>query len=332
MPDERKHAFLIDGSVIKTIIVAVSAICVVFRYLSHERESALLARDQQRLALSQSRAMATAQKEIEQQRAVQLQLTNEQARLALATQETSQKLRLEEQRITTAVAQFALDVQKSQQQLRQDELRMSLELKRLEGRKARHDLAYSTGQRYAKRFQIASRPAGPPGAAVRQFRIDHGFEFENLSESDIEVTLVAIDYYVGAASDAADSITVTSIGAPPDRWNAGSDQPGALVWKRAGGTASVLESASVDVTPIVSSTLNGIAVVRGGPGTGYLKPGEDIEYTDTYFVRAPADAYVLFVTSYCFNRCKNDGDFHSYMNWVSLGDGTRDSTFHDPDA
>ena len=311
---------------LKATAIVAGACWALFRYLAHERDANILALDQQRLSLRQAEVVGNFQKLSEEQRVRQLMLTNEQARLSLQTQKLGQELRIEEQRLGNEQSRLELAIQEGQRNLHQRELEASVllrqqevEAKRLESEKARYDLKYSTAQRFGREFTLsAQRLSATDRSGFADFEVSHGYAFENTSRADIEVSVVAIDFYIGVAKHVASGPRIASIGAPPDRWNAGSAQPGDVEWAKAGGMAAILGDAFVDIGKEMRVRLAGIPLVPGGPGTGLLTPERLLYYSDTYLVRAPEDAWVLFVTSYCFNRCRDSADMHSDIRWTAL--------------
>lgn len=311
-------------NVVKTISIVVGGCWIAWRYFAHERESTKLATEQQRLALRQSQVVAEFERISAEQRARQLTLGNEQSRLALQVQQSSQQYQLEAQRLGNEQARLALSIQESQRTLRQHELETSvmlqqsdIELKRLEQKKAGHDVEYATAGRFSREFSISAERLDSFGGTLPEFEVKHGLTFQNISQVDIEISVLIIDYYIGVqAAQVEDRPTIVPLGVPADRWNYGSEQSGRIKWTHIGGIGSILGDAVPDIGPMMY--FDDVKLVPGGPGTGFMKPDQRQVYTDTYIVKAPADAWVLFVTSYCFNRCKRSEDMHSYTNWVSL--------------
>jgi hypothetical protein len=285
------------GSVVQTLAVIVGGAWILFRYLNIEHAT-------------------------EAQRLEQLRLSNQQAALTLQTQKASEQLRVDELRLANETARFTLSQQQEQRLLRQKELEISVALHQLEARKVRHEVGYTEQRKFAYRFLIdAHRDQG-----ASQYVVNHGFELVNTSQRELEVSVLAIDYFIGTARD-GDTALVTPIGSPQNRWNADSEQGGHVSWKKIGCVASITPAADQQIGKKVRTRLSDCQVVTGGGGTGYLRPSERLEYTDTYHVVAAPDAYVLFVTSYCLDRCKKQEDMQYATKWVSLRDGATDRTF-----
>jgi len=311
---------------VQAVAIVVGGCWVVFQYFSHDRDRQGLALEQQRLANIQAEAVAQTSRQAEEARLSQLTLGNKQAETALLAQRKSQELSLEQQRLTNEQASLMLRISETQQRLRREELEQTvrlqqqdIDLKRLQQSKAEHDLSYSSRYRFEDKFKIEHRKVRDVDDTVGEYEVDHSFDFVNRSEVELEMSLFILDYYIGlpVANQAAGPF-VMPLGTPRDRWNPSSQQKGAYFWRRLGSTGAIYAEAIGRIPLPWNVVVDDLELIRGGAGTGVLKTEQRLSYSDAYIVRAPRNAYVAFMMSWCFNRCTNNDDLYSDFSSVQL--------------
>jgi hypothetical protein len=311
---------------IEIAAIMIGGCWVFFRYMSHEREGAKLALEQQRLATAQASAVAKTQIAAESARLEQVRLSNSQATLAVEFQTKTQSMAIEQQRLATEQGRLVLAVAESQRKLRDQELRQSVKLqeqeitlKKLQALKTAHEVELQGKYRFGRAFKLDGKRLREISDKIGEYELIHGFQFENKSETAFEVSLFVIDYYIGTPKRGGDNDdSIMPIGSPADRWNPASMQAGALEWKHVGHAGSVYAEAASSI----KAPWNDIADVKhltcGGGGTAKLQPTQSLHYDDTYLVRAPRHAYVAFVVSYCFNRCATNEDLYSRVDTIDV--------------
>lgn len=330
---------------LQAIAIIIGACWILFRYMSHERDLQTIALEQNRLAYQQASAVAQIQQQAEDARLRQLQLSNEQAAVALSTQRDAQKLALEQQRLANEQARLTLQINETQlnetqRRLRQEELekallleQQDLDLKRLQQTKAQHELAHSTRYRFTRQFTITARKDRDIDQDFGDFSVDWGYEFVNKSEVLFELSVFLLDYYIGITQldTTAHVVSVWPVGFPTDRWNPSGNIDGAIAWKRVGSNGSIYAEAIREIQPPWDWIIRQVKLSHGG-GTGVLKSEQTMRYDDTYLVRAPRTAYFAIVMSYCFNRCANNDDLYSRVDWIALTEATTPNTEPQPSA
>ncbi len=307
---------------IQVLGLVVGGCWIMFRYLSHERQAQEIALEQSRLNYQQASAVALTQQQAEEAHLSQLRLGNQQASLALKVQDKAQDLGLEQQRLTNEQARLVLRTNEAQRSLRHEELEKSvqlqqqdIELKRLQQTKATHDIEYSQHYRFSRDFTLTAQKRGEINN-LAEYAATYSFSFENKSEVQFEMSLFVLDIYVGVPKIQDPGATlVQPLGTPTDRC-----EKGAIQWKLVGTTGSILADAFGTIQSPWDGVIGELHLLRGGPGTAVLKPTQTLLYNEDYLVRAPKNAYLAIVMSYCFNRCKNNDDLYSRVNWLSLAD------------
>jgi hypothetical protein len=315
-------------TLVQVLALVVGGCWAFFRYLTHEREAAKVALEQQRLAAQQAAAVSGTEIAAESARLEQVRLANSQAILTLSFQAKTQMMAVEQQRLATEQSRLSLSIADSQQKLRDLELRQNLKLqeeeialRKLQNEKATHEMQYQGKYRFEHVFKLECKKRRDIDATTAEFELTHGFQFVNHSEVPFEVSLFVIDYYVATASSVGDDVPVImSLGSPANRWNPASTEKGALDWKLIGHHGSILAEAVGSIPKLLDHAADVTHLTRGGAGTGTLKPTESLYYDHTYFVRAPKSAYVTFVISYCLNRCATNDDVYSQSDWLDLND------------
>lgn len=164
-------------------IQAIAFVCggcwLVFRYFAHERATSIATLRQQELA-------------------------NESASIQLATATRHDLLSLRQQELSNAQAQLTLEINNAQRNLHERELatevalkQSDLQIRKLEHKKAEHDVEYSGGYRFERDLNItmSKRQTFPDGTA--EFEIQTDFKFTNRSEVNFDVSVYVLDLYLG---------------------------------------------------------------------------------------------------------------------------------------
>jgi len=277
-------------TVAEILAIVIGGCWVFFRYLSHERDAAALALEQQTLAMT-----------IEQQR-----LATDQSRLSLAIAESQRRLR---------------DVELSQNvKLKGQELALG----RLQQKKTQQEVVFGGRYRYGRQFDVVATKVRNIDEHTGEYRISYSSAISNKSTVPFEISLLALDYYVGMAKnvDASTPIYVAPIGTPANRWNGASYAPGALDWKLIGSAGSVLDSAFGNMAQDANRLSDELNLTVGGGGVGVISGDQTFVYDDTFYVRAPTTAYICFVMNYCFERCRTGLDYYYHSDSIPLEDIT----------
>lgn len=316
--------------VVQALGLVAGGCWVMFRYLAHENEAEKLAVEQQRLQYRQSVAVAQTQRQAEDARLREVQLVNEQAALALSVQHKSQDASLAQQRLANEQAHLTLQIGETQRRLRQQELEHAVRLQEQDIELKRHNLAYSSRYRFSRSFTLKISKVRDIGEEFAEYLANYSFEFTNKSQVPFELSLYVLDYYIGVPKqgDKLRSLSVQPIGSPLGRWNSGRIQEGAIAWQQV-GFVGVMDGAAVGkISPPWNWYIRDLNMTIGGLGVGPLKPEQVLQYSDTYFVRAPRNAYISFILSYCFDRCANYDDAYAHSEWAALESmGKKDHAF-----
>ncbi|HKP76606.1 MAG TPA: hypothetical protein VJT67_13845 [Longimicrobiaceae bacterium] len=297
--------------------IVIGGCWVVYRYFSQERFLATLNRRQLEITIADQR---------QQQRlsAEQLRLTNEQLGLAVADQKEQQRLAAEQLRLANQQARLTLTIGSEQQGLRLRELERlvalhdeDVQLRRAEREKVQHEVSYSGRYRFERQFSLTSRKRRDLGNGMGEYEVVFSFAFTNKSEVPFEVSVYALDYYLGTPRDISNVAgpTFRRISIPNLRSTSYPRLDDALQWKYMGSLGGMYG----DSTHEPFWTANPpVTLVQNAMGTGVIKSDQTTSYTNTYFVTAPANAYVTFFLSYCFNGCRQDTDDFTHANVIPL--------------
>jgi hypothetical protein len=284
---------------LQALAIVAGGCWVLFRYFEHERSA-------------------------EELRAKQLLLQNQSSEIALLTQQTAARLAVEQQTLANLHGSLDLAIATEQRKLRSEELskavelqRLDLKLKTLQQTKSTHENNYAGAYRFDQEWILTGTRRERTSGDETEYELEYGFNFKNTSEIPFEMSLFVLDYYLGVP-DPSNSAAIAILGTPEDRWNPGSTQPGAIRWRKIGSLGSVYAVAAGSIAYPGSDIIRNEHLRIGGGGVGALKPNQTFQFIDNYLVRAPSRAYIAFVMSYCFNRCKNNDDFYSRADWISL--------------
>lgn len=307
-------------------IALISGGCwALFRFFAHERQTNELQLRQQELAYRQASATLHTEVRAADARLQQLRLSNRQAEISLSAQRELTEATVTQQRLTNEQAAMTLEIAKQERQLRREELeqtvalkRAELEHKQLEQTKLRAELVHASVYRFEREFWFDGRKLRDVDETTAEYAFYHGFRITNRSQATFEMSLFILDYYIGVPKARVARKAVEPLGTPPDRWNPGSTQPGALEWTLIDTTGSIRATAANSVAAPWNSVVRDLKLVRGGAGTSSLRTDQSVVYGDDYFVTAPKHAYIAFVMSYCFNLCSTNDDLKSHIEWRSL--------------
>jgi len=141
------------------------------------------------------------------------------------------------------------------------------------------------------------------------YEVTYSVEVENNSDEKFESSLFVLDYFLGTMEVDDDRATfVKPLGIPPGRWNM-KGQPGFVRWKAAGHYSSITSDAVGNMSPVFTENLT---PTENAPMTGVVKPKDTLQNKQVYSVKAPTGGYIAFISSFCFDRCKNDQIFQKY--------------------
>jgi len=129
-----------------------------------------------------------------------------------------------------------------------------------------------------------------------------------------------LDYYIGTPRQRTERKSIEVLGTPADRWNPNSAQDGAFNWDRIDTTGAIYAAAIGQIAEPWKWVVEEENLLPGGGGVASLRPEQELNYSDTYFVTASKDAYIKFVMSYCFDRCQTNDDFYSRTDWISIAE------------
>lgn len=311
---------------VQAVALIIGGCWVLFHYLAHERALAKTTLQQQQAQLQQALALAETQAESEQARLRQLQLANAQAQLTLSRQSEAQHLSIEQQGLANEQARLTLQIAESQRRLRDEELRrgvelqkQDIELKRLQQQRAEHEIAFDGQYRYGRDFKVTSTKMRDLNDEYAEYKVEYYAAITNKSTVMFEISLVAIDYFVGVPKPTeSDTIFVAPIGAPSNRWNNGSGTSGAIDWRLAGSTGSILSTALGSLPYDAKHVAESVRLAEGGFGVGITRPEQTLANDEIFYVRAPKAAYISLVTNYCFERCRDSADYYYHVDTIPL--------------
>jgi hypothetical protein len=305
----------------ETVFTLIAGCWVLYGYLSHDRETKHLELEQQRLATEQARAVQQTAIDTGQAHLLQLKLSND-------IQTRTQSMTVDQQRLALDQSRLALAVAESQRKLREIELRQSVKLqeqeialKALQTRKTAHEVDYQGKFRFSQTCELTGRKVGGDDR-YGAYELSHRFQLDNKSETSFELSLYVVDYFIGVPKqDAAGTeLSVLPLGEPANRWNPRGAKLGGVEWKRIGHSGAIVADAVGSIPKPWCDAAEVEQLVRGGPGTGVLQPGQSIEHGDTYIVHAPRHSFVTFIVSFCTNRCQRNDDLHWRTDVLGLDD------------
>jgi hypothetical protein len=189
----------------------------------------------------------------------------------------------------------------SQLALKNREAELGIELARMKQRQEAVATDFRTSARFLPRLTVDwSR-----GASADEYKGIARLTAENLSEIDVEVSLIILDAYVGSVDlNRASGPAVRFSNPPPSRWSSPTNQGLDITWQRLGVRASASPNTLSRGVENVQHVFKSLPPFTDSGGTGLLRRGESIPYTRTVrFYRVPRNGYLGIVASICFNRC-----------------------------